>query len=264
MSGPLFRLMQRRQAKSRQATLLLEPSRVRIVHYSCESFRDRTDATSPRVTSIAVRDWESGQTESFSLHLVAEREGKTHPTDPAILDSLERTLLKEFFSFVHQHQKARWVHWNMRNVNYGFAALEHRARVLGIPPEEIDESRRFDLADHLVTLFGRRLAKHPRLDSLRELNKISKKDFLTGAEEAAAFEAGQFYRLHQSTLRKVDVIHHLLSRLAEDRLVTDASWWDRNGGSILGSMERLTDTWLYKVLGFLAILATLAGFFLCF
>jgi len=211
------------------------------------------------VTSIAVRDWETGQTESFSLHLVAERQHVVIPTDAQKLDQIEKTLLSDFYNYVKQHQKAYWVHWSMRNVNFGFAALEHRAKVLDLTPEIIDELHRFDLADHLITLYGPRLAKHPRLDSLRELNEISKKDFLTGAEEAEAFKRGQFHRLHQSTLRKVDVIHHLLKRLAEGKLTTEASLWDRSGGSIIGAVELVTDTWWYKVLGFIGIVASIVS-----
>ena len=42
-----------------------------IIHYSCESFRERNQAKSPRITSIAIRSLESGQIESFSIHKIA-------------------------------------------------------------------------------------------------------------------------------------------------------------------------------------------------
>ncbi len=44
-----------------------------IIHYSCESFRERNQAKSPRITSIAIRSLESGQIESFSIHKIAEK-----------------------------------------------------------------------------------------------------------------------------------------------------------------------------------------------
>ncbi len=43
-----------------------------VIHYSCESFYDRPNGASPRITSIAVRRLDSGQTLSFSIHQVAE------------------------------------------------------------------------------------------------------------------------------------------------------------------------------------------------
>lgn len=65
------------------------------------------------------------------------------------------------------------------------------------------------LARELIALFGIEYAPHGangRLHSLMELNHITAKDALTGAEEAKAFEDKKFVRLHQSTLRKVDVM----------------------------------------------------------
>jgi len=38
-----------------------------VIHYSCESFYDRPNGASPRITSIAVRKLDSGQTLSFSI-----------------------------------------------------------------------------------------------------------------------------------------------------------------------------------------------------
>jgi hypothetical protein len=50
-----------------------QPEHTVVIHYSCESFYERDNPRSPRVTSIAVRNLDSGQTKSFSIHLVAER-----------------------------------------------------------------------------------------------------------------------------------------------------------------------------------------------
>jgi hypothetical protein len=51
-----------------------DASNVWVIHYSCESFYDRPEGRSPRVTSIAVRRLDSGQTLSFSIHQVAEEQ----------------------------------------------------------------------------------------------------------------------------------------------------------------------------------------------
>lgn len=45
-----------------------------IIHYSCESFYDIKDGKTPRITSIAVKYLDTGQTKSFSIHKVAELE----------------------------------------------------------------------------------------------------------------------------------------------------------------------------------------------
>jgi hypothetical protein len=55
--------------------IFADAGNVSVIHYSCESFYDRPNGASPRITSIAVRKLDSGQTLSFSIHQVAERGG---------------------------------------------------------------------------------------------------------------------------------------------------------------------------------------------
>ncbi len=40
-----------------------------------------------------------------------------------------------------QHKAYFWVHWNMRDINYGFPGLEHRFRILGGEPYVLDDSK---------------------------------------------------------------------------------------------------------------------------
>jgi hypothetical protein len=53
--------------------LFADAANVWIIHSSCESFYDRPEGRSPRITSIALRKLDSAQTVSFSIHQVAER-----------------------------------------------------------------------------------------------------------------------------------------------------------------------------------------------
>lgn len=53
----------------------LNPSNYLLIHYSCESFVNIRDGRTPRITSIAIRHFATGQTESFSLHKTAEQMG---------------------------------------------------------------------------------------------------------------------------------------------------------------------------------------------
>ena len=41
-----------------------------IIHYSCGSFTESETGYSPRITSIAIYNLKSGQTTSFSIHLL--------------------------------------------------------------------------------------------------------------------------------------------------------------------------------------------------
>ena len=74
MGNAIHRLQQRKKALNTVSELMTHPEMVVVIHYSCESFYDRPDGSSPRITSIAVRNLASGQTTSFSIHQMAERQ----------------------------------------------------------------------------------------------------------------------------------------------------------------------------------------------
>lgn len=253
------RLRLRKQAKQELASILESPKTAVIIHYSCESFYDRIDGSSPRITSIAVRNYATGQTASFSIHQMAEREGAGPDTLETDYDRLEKQMLKEFYEYVDVHKNCKWVHWNMRDVNFGFAAIAHRAKVLKVRPVEIAESNLCDFARLLIDLFSPTYAGHPRLKNLICLNKISDKDFLSGAEEAKAFTEKRYVALHQSTLRKVDVMANIIQRTACGNLKTNATLKD-----VYGSIFALIGEWArdhpaVAIIGLIGSIASIAG-----
>lgn len=190
---------------------------------------------------------------------MAERKGIKISEISNHYDELELEMLKEFYSFVNQHKNVKWVHWNMRDTNYGFRAIEHRYRVLGDKPIEIPEGQLYDVARTLIDIYGPRYIEHPRLERLMEKNSISKKDFLAGKEEAEVFLKSEYVKLHQSTLRKVDIIATITERAWKQDLVTNAKWLASYGTGVAAFIEAVTDHWLYKFLGFLGIVASLIG-----
>jgi hypothetical protein len=258
MGRELERLKNRRKASDRLSSLLKQREHVLVVHYSCESFYDRTDGRTPRVTSIAVRNLDSGQTQSFSIHKVAEQRHIPLAEIADKYDELERAMLDEFFDFVRTHQNFTWMHWNMRDINYGFQAIEHRYTVLGGTPVKVEEARKFDLARELIAIYGVGYIGHPRLESLVEKNKITNRDFLVGAQEAAAFDNKEFVKLHQSTLRKVDILANLVERAANDSLITNATWRERYGFHPSVIVELIKEHWVYSLLGLFALIFSLA------
>lgn len=228
--------------------LLEQAATTLVVHYSCESFYNKTDGKTPRITTIAVRNLASGQTDSFSIHQIAE-EQQIQFTDIANhYAPLEKQMLDRYFDFVRSRQHYSWVHWNMRDVNYGFAAIEHRYRVLGGEPIMIAEDRKFDLARALVDLYGVGYIGHPRLESIIKKNNITDKDFLVGAQEAEAFENKEFVRLHQSTLRKVDTLANLFERTSNKSLKTNSTWAEQYGFTPSVIAEWAKEHWLVTLL----------------
>ena len=227
-----------------------------VIHYSCESFYNRPNGASPRITSIAVRRLDSGQTLSFSIHQVAEEKGVPFDQIEAHYDDLERKMLDAFFQHVGSHRSMKYLHWNMRDINYGFAAIEHRHRVLGGVPVIIEDDKKSDLARLLIDIYGVGYIGHPRLETLLAKNSITPRDFLTGPQEAEAFEKRNFVGLHQSTLRKVDVIANLAERARSRQLKTNTTWWEMHGGRF-----RAITAWVVenRAFAFLASLASIIG-----
>ena len=171
-------------------------------------------------------------------------------------------MLKEFYQFMSQHKTYDWIHWNMRDINYGFPALEHRFKVLKGKPEELDESRKFDLARAVVAIFGNKYIGHPRLVKLMEMNHITARDLLDGPGEAEAFETKEFVKLHQSTLRKVDVLANILGRLIDGSLKTNATWRDRHGVHPKIVLEFIAKHWAFAlVTGLIGVSSAVYGFF---
>lgn len=102
MAGP----NPKKQKRGRQAlaALFLDSKNSSVIHYSCESFYDRPEGASPRITSIAIRNLDTGQTSSFSIHQVAERNGVAPREIADNYDKLERQMLDEFYAHIGQYR----------------------------------------------------------------------------------------------------------------------------------------------------------------
>lgn len=238
--------------------LFVERDNTFVIHYSCETFYERPEGRSPRITSIAIRRLGSGQTVSFSIHQVAERKSIPFNEITAQYDDLEREMLDDFYRFVGSHRGFNFLHWNMRDINYGFAAIEHRHKVLKGEPIHIEEAKKFDLSRIFIEIYGVAYADHPRLGSLLEINAIKPLDFLSGKEEADAFERQDYVALHQSTLRKVDVLANLASRAHDRALKTKTTWWQMHGGHVRTAINWIAEhRWFQLVAGAASIVGLL-------
>ncbi|MBH3444003.1 hypothetical protein I5L59_10490 [Pseudomonas moraviensis] len=262
MGSEVARVKQRSASRKLVEDLFDDSPRVYVVHYSCESFYENATGGSTRVTSIAIRNLRSAQTRSWSIHKSAELQeclGRINENFPA----LEKAMLDGYFDFLRQHSNCRFVHWNMRDENYGFFALEHRFRTLGGIPFELQDDRKVDLARILVEIYGRQYASHisasgrkGRIFSIVELNNIADQDGLTGAQEAEAFENGEYLKLHQSTLRKLDMFSNIFERMHAKNLKTNGSWWDVNGIHPVYVLEQIKSHWFFT---FVIVSAGLIG-----
>ena len=259
MENSLTRLKKIKRAKDQFDEIFQKRQNALLIHYSCESFVENTKG-SHKITSIAVRNLHSGQTHSFSIFQFAE-EMKVKSINENF-ELIEKKLLESFFAFVKEHKNHIWIHWNMRDINYGFVALEHRLKALGAPgeqPEIIPDAAKYDLARLLFERYGKFFSPHPRLINLIKLNDISDRNFLSGDEEAEAFKSGDYLKLHQSTLRKVDIFENILTRVEEKDLKVAASFFQIHGFTSEAMIKTAKDHWICSLL---VIAGIVVGLFL--
>jgi hypothetical protein len=248
MSRTLRRIKTHKKAKETICGLYDYSNNSILIHYSCESFYIIKDGRTPRVTSIAVRFLNSSQTISFSIHKIAELNKIQHSEITNRYDELEKQMLKDFYDFVREYKTFRWLHWNMRDINFGFEAIKHRAIVLGIETYDISDENKYDFSRLLKEKYGKEYANHPRLQFIINLNSISPKNWLDGEEEAIAFENKEYVKLHQSTLAKVHVMENILKLTAEESLKTKSKFIDIYGISPQGIFELAKDNWLFSLI----------------
>lgn len=252
------RLRERKSGLDKFNELFKAKEKCLIIHYSCESFIT-THGKTPRVTSICICNLSTNQTTSFSIHLQAQFEGRDF-NNLTILeyDDLELKMLNEFSDFVRRHKTHKWLHWNMRDSNYGFEAINNRIRILKGTQFEISEDFRFDIPRILGLIFTHRFENdfpNGKLLNLAERNEINLKSALTGSKEAEAFEQKEYLKLHMSTLRKVDIIGNILSKTENGTLKVAAKKRHIYGLSIAGIVSLVKETpWLLLIMAFLGYL----------
>ena len=172
-------------------------------------------------------------------------------------------MLDEFYAYAKSHENHTWLHWNMRDIHYGFAALEHRYKTHQGEPFKIPEVYRCDLSRLLIQPYGIRYINHPRLENLVKKNSIGDLNFLNGKDESKAFENGEYVKLHQSILRKVDIFSNIVDRAADRTLKTNTQLTEIYGGYLVFAIEKIKESWFFVLFGIAGTIASIISFLLC-
>jgi hypothetical protein len=190
----------------------------------------------------------TAQTRSFSIHLQAQFEQKDfNNLSIADYDYLEKKMLNEFYVFAKQHRDFKWIHWNMRDSNYGFEAIANRHRILRGKVFNIDEDRKYDFPRVLGKIYTYGYENNNpdgRLLNLANRNDINIIDALKGIDESTAFGKHEYLKLHKSTLRKVDIIDSIIDRADKDELIVSAKKKHIYGYTIPGIIEIVKNNWI--------------------
>lgn len=232
-----------------------------IIHYSCESFYNKTDGYSPRITSIAIRKFDDSQTELFAIHKIAEIENISFNEISEQYDKLEKKMLAKYFHFISTKEDKKWIHWNMRDSNYGFKAIEHRAEVLGIPPSFINDNSKIDLASLFIKRYGKNYADNPRIKNLIKQNNINPKDLLYGHEEAEAFNNKEYIKLGMSTASKVGIFSDFINLAIDNKLKVKTNKFEIYSFTLCGIYSMIKDNTFYSFIFYIVnlIIGALIG-----
>lgn len=228
-------------------------SKVFIIHYSCEHF-EKDRMKSPRIFSISIKNYQSGLTTSFSINKIAEINKVKLEDIENRYDELEKSMLTEYFEFIGRHKDCYYVNWRMSDVKYGFAAINHRYKVLGGEPIEIDDTRLYNLSKMIIDFYGENYIESPRLENLAKKNNINIDNFFYGEKEAKLLENKDYTLLHSSNLKKVDVLFDILKLYINGKLKTDKN-------IIKIKIDEVLESSAYKVISIITTIWALISIF---
>ena len=205
-------------------TIIKHHERYYIVHYSCQSLYDDNEGLSPRIAAIAVLHLSSKQMVSFSTHAIAEELKYKREQCAEHADEIEKKLLEDFAKFLSERRDKLWLHWNMKNLTYGFEHIEHRFRLLvGRDMPSLAVERRINIDDIIVERYGEEYISKPRMQKLMEKNGGIRRNFLNGPQEVEAFKSLEFSKMHSSTVSKVEFFKDVIQLMKKGQLKTDSN-----------------------------------------
>lgn len=167
-------------------------------------------------------------------------------------------MLNEFSALVKLYSAHKWIHWNMRDSNYGFEAINNRIRILGGQTFEIADDFKYDFPIILGNIYTYGYEKNQpkgRLLNLSERNNITTQNALTRKDEAIAFDNKEYLKLHMSTLKKVDIIASIIHRVENDELKVSTKRKYIYGLTLPGCIALIKETpWLLILAGIIGYL----------
>lgn len=157
---------------------------------------------------------------TFSFPISCQKLGISIKDAQHHIEEIERDLLSSFYQFYHQHQKAVWIHWCMKSIQYGFDVIQIRYSELCKKQFVINHDKLFDLAETLKDIYGHGYAGgDPRLPRIAELNGCNMNQFMDGKSEAIAAREGRYTQIACSCASKVHIFQFLAKRVLSNKLV---------------------------------------------
>ncbi|MFH6983590.1 hypothetical protein [Marinoscillum luteum] len=216
----------RKTALGNLKKLVEDPANVLCIHYSqSQTYDDDYGNISPIITSIVIKSLDNKIDKQFAIHFEADKAGIPKDQIQDSYRELELRILKSFNDFVKRHDKSTWVHWDMKNIHFGFEAIKHRYEKIfeGLNDySEIASHNKHSLFVILEGMYGEKFVKGP--DELKELmtsnnSGVEQPLYLTKDSESREFESKNFKSVIDSVDCKVEFLKKALKKLINKQLL---------------------------------------------
>ena len=248
---------ERRLAASNLKKLTEDPNKVLFIHYSQSNTFDDDDYgnISPIITSIVIKSLDGQIDQQFAIHFEADKADIPIDEIQYSYRDLELRILKAFNDFVRRHREYNWIHWDMKNIHFGFEAIKHRyEKVFGDLKDynEIPINNKKNLSDIIEGMYGEGFVNGP--DTLKSLLKcnsgnIDNNTYLSSNVESTEFERKNFTNVIKSVDLKVDFMKKVTNKLIQRKLVVS----NKNRYAVF------VDTVNHPLFTFIGWVATIAG-----
>ncbi|WP_338812709.1 hypothetical protein V9L05_15195 [Bernardetia sp. Wsw4-3y2] len=203
-----------------------EHSQVLCIHYSySNTYDDEYGDISPIITTIVIQSLDEQIYKQFAIHLEANKAGITKDQIQDSYMDLELRVLTQYNNFVKRNKACYWIHWDMKDMSFGFEAIKHRYEKLFENLSEYCEipvNNCKNLSKIIEGSYGENFAEGP--DTLKSLMLENSKNidcnkYLGLREESIEFEKKNFTTVADSVDLKVKFMSIALNRLKDKKLV---------------------------------------------
>jgi hypothetical protein len=247
----------RKAAVANLQKLTEDPSKVLFIHYSqSNTFEDDDYGNiSPIITSIVIKSLDGQIDQQFAIHFEADKADIPIDEIQYSYRDLELRILKSFNEFVRRHSSCNWIHWDMKNIHFGFEAIKHRyEKIFGELKDynEIPINNKKNLRAIIEGMYGESFVNGP--DTLKSLlicnsGNVENNSYLSSNVESTEFERKNFINVIQSVDLKVDFIKSATIKLMNRKLLVS----NKNSYAVF------IDTVNHPIFTFIGWLATVVG-----
>lgn len=187
-----------------------------FIHYASNGFYSGS-SPAPNVSCIVIFNKKTQNGFRFSLkdHLQANSK-----------EEAERLSLENFKLLFDRYPNVSFIHWNMTANGFGFEAIQHRAKELGVELPAIPDENLFDLSSYVSYLAEKKLS----IKQILWFNSLLYgDDYLDGKTEAEYFDKGKYEEIYNSIELKVKGFAEVVDLIKDNKFKTEPPYQNNDG-----------------------------------